>query len=90
MTIFYAIVGVPLCLLYLSNIGNIMATSFKWIYSRLCKCQLRRRRTQDKYRIKALPQQLHTGIIKLHEASQQGLVQFSLLVKQIYKCNQGG
>ena len=39
VTIFYAIIGMPLFLLYLSNIGDIMATSFKWTYSRLCKCQ---------------------------------------------------
>lgn len=39
VTIFYAIIGIPLFLLYLSNIGDIMAKSFKWTYSRLCKCQ---------------------------------------------------
>jgi len=38
-TIFYAIIGMPLFLLYLSNIGDILATSFKWTYSRICKCQ---------------------------------------------------
>ena len=44
VTIFYAVVGVPLFLLYLSNIGQIFATSFKWTYSRLCKCQIFHRR----------------------------------------------
>ena len=44
VTIFYAVVGVPLFLLYLSNIGQIFATSFKWTYSRLCKCQILKRR----------------------------------------------
>ena len=39
-TIFYAVIGIPLFLLYLSNIGQIFATSFKWTYSRLCKCQI--------------------------------------------------
>lgn len=39
-TIFYAIIGMPLFLLYLSNIGDILATSFKWTYSRICKCQM--------------------------------------------------
>ena len=38
-TIFYTIAGIPLFLLYLSNIGDILATSFKWTYSRICKCQ---------------------------------------------------
>ena len=40
VTIFYTIIGIPLFLLYLSNIGDIMATSFKWTYSRVCKCQV--------------------------------------------------
>jgi len=71
VTIVYAIVGVPLFLLYLSNIGEIFATSFKWSYSRLCKCQIlkvqRLRRAQ--YRVDALPQQIHSarGIIDLQE-----------------------
>ena len=42
-TIFYAVIGIPLFLLYLSNIGQIFATSLKWTYSRLCKCQILRR-----------------------------------------------
>ena len=53
VTMIYAVIGVPLFLLYLSNIGEIFATSFKWTYSRLCKCQLLRRRRQ--YRVDALP-----------------------------------
>ncbi|XP_066584788.1 potassium channel subfamily K member 18 isoform X5 [Prorops nasuta] len=42
-TIVYAIVGMPLFLLYLSNIGDILATSFKWTYARCCLCRCRRR-----------------------------------------------
>lgn len=38
-TIFYAIFGMPLFLLYLSNIGDVMARSFKWIYANLCLCR---------------------------------------------------
>nr|CAH7766888.1 unnamed protein product [Callosobruchus chinensis] len=38
-TIVYAIVGMPLFLLYLSNIGDIMARSFKWIYANCCLCR---------------------------------------------------
>jgi len=43
MSIFYAVFGVPLFLLYLSNIGNIMARSFKWSYKNLCGCYLAKR-----------------------------------------------
>lgn len=42
-TIVYAIIGMPLFLLYLSNIGDILARSFKWIYARCCLCKCRRR-----------------------------------------------
>jgi hypothetical protein len=33
-TMLYTIIGIPLFLLYISSIGDIMATSFKWTYSR--------------------------------------------------------
>jgi hypothetical protein len=39
ITIIYAIIGMPLFLLYLSNIGEIFAKSFKWTYAKLCLCQ---------------------------------------------------
>ncbi len=56
VTILYAIIGIPLFLLYLTNIGGILAKSFKWTYARLCKCQIclryfgrRRRRKRRKH-----------------------------------------
>ena len=68
-TIFYAIFGIPLFLLYLSNIGDIMAKSFKFIYSRICKCQRDHKppeqipsgilKKPDSYRIQMLPQHVH-------------------------------
>lgn len=39
ITIMYAIIGMPLFLLYLSNIGDILAKSFKWTYAKCCLCQ---------------------------------------------------
>ncbi|XP_026319072.1 uncharacterized protein LOC113229625 isoform X3 [Hyposmocoma kahamanoa] len=36
VTIFYAIVGIPLMLLCLSNIGDVMASSFRFLYWRVC------------------------------------------------------
>ena len=61
VTMIYAVIGVPLFLLYLSNIGEIFATSFKWTYSRLCKCQLLRRK-RPTYRVDALPHAIHGGL----------------------------
>lgn len=37
-TIFYAIIGIPLMLLYLTNIGDILAKAFRYLYSRACAC----------------------------------------------------
>ncbi|XP_011306037.1 uncharacterized protein [Fopius arisanus] len=36
VTIFYAILGIPLMLLCLSNIGDIMASSFRFLYWKVC------------------------------------------------------
>ncbi|XP_045129800.1 potassium channel subfamily K member 18-like [Portunus trituberculatus] len=37
-TILYAIVGMPLMLLYMSNVGEVLAHIFKFIYFRVCSC----------------------------------------------------
>ncbi|CAH0549384.1 unnamed protein product [Brassicogethes aeneus] len=53
-TIVYAIIGMPLFLLYLSNIGDIMARSFKWVYANCCLCRwcpgVSRRRAERRMR----------------------------------------
>ncbi|MPC12936.1 Potassium channel subfamily K member 18 [Portunus trituberculatus] len=36
VTIFYAIIGIPLMLLCLTNIGDAMASSFRFMYRRVC------------------------------------------------------
>ncbi|XP_063599989.1 TWiK family of potassium channels protein 18-like [Penaeus indicus] len=36
-TILYAIVGMPLMLLYMSNVGEILAKAFKFLYFRACR-----------------------------------------------------
>lgn len=64
MTIFYAIVGMPLFLLYLSNIGDIMAKSFKWIYAKVCLCRIcpgvaKRREARTRRKIRALERHMN-------------------------------
>lgn len=54
----------PLFLLYLSNIGDIMATSFKWTYSTCCKLRRRRKKEPPGYRMKFLPGQIHPDLAK--------------------------
>lgn len=39
-TVVYAIFGMPLFLLYLSNIGDLLAKSFKWLYAKICLCKM--------------------------------------------------
>ncbi|KAK3877621.1 hypothetical protein Pcinc_017656 [Petrolisthes cinctipes] len=48
--ILYSVVGIPLLLVFLANIGEFLATSFRYIYSRLCCrwCRVRRRFTEMK------------------------------------------
>lgn len=54
----------PLFLLYLSNIGDIMAKSFKWIYAKVCLCRIcpgvaKRRESRNRRKIRALQRQLN-------------------------------
>nr|CAD7392490.1 unnamed protein product [Timema cristinae] len=53
-TILYAIIGMPLFLLYLSNIGDVLAKSFKWTYAKcfLCKGCTRREIPERHRRLK--------------------------------------
>ena len=37
LSIFYALVGIPIMLLYCATIGSILATSFKYLYTKLCR-----------------------------------------------------
>lgn len=46
----YAIIGIPLLLLFLANIGDVMATAFKITYSRMCCRWCRSRRKISEYR----------------------------------------
>jgi hypothetical protein len=38
-TMLYALLGIPVMCLYMANIGGILASSFKYLYSKLCRCE---------------------------------------------------
>ncbi|XP_013776127.1 TWiK family of potassium channels protein 18-like, partial [Limulus polyphemus] len=65
VTILYAIVGIPLMFLYLTNIGDLLAKSFKYLYGRLCGCKpqdgRRRRRHVEHYRVHHIVLQENTS-----------------------------
>ena len=43
--ILYALVGIPLMIVFTAHIGDLMADAFRWMYSRVCCrwCRVRRR-----------------------------------------------
>jgi len=54
ITMIYALLGIPLTFLYLSNIGNFMANTFRLFYKRVCcdifccqKCDRDRQKTRS-------------------------------------------
>lgn len=78
-TILYAIIGMPLFLLYLSNIGDILAKSFKWIYAKVFLCHIcpgvRRRRAlreQRKERARTLDPYL-VGFVVVNRIQLEGV-----------------
>ncbi|XP_063930178.1 potassium channel subfamily K member 9 isoform X2 [Zophobas morio] len=73
-TIVYAIIGMPLFLLYLSNIGDIMARSFKWIYANCCLCRwcpgVAKRRAERKRLREQLRGEYEEGVEEEEEENQ--------------------
>lgn len=67
VTIFYAILGIPLMLLCLSNIGDIMATSFRFLYWRVCcfVCQKRPKKRQRGRSFRVPPKNEYVHLIML-------------------------
>lgn len=43
LTVVYAVFGIPLYVLYFMNMGKILATTFRWLYTRLYECSMDRK-----------------------------------------------
>ncbi|ALC40566.1 CG8713 [Drosophila busckii] len=74
VTILYAIIGMPLFLLYLSNIGDVLAKSFKWIYSKVCLCRIcpgvaKRRIIRERRKLRQLARALQQHQLESARAS---------------------
>ncbi|XP_042875422.1 potassium channel subfamily K member 18-like [Penaeus japonicus] len=41
VTIVYALLGIPLMLLYLSSVGDLLSRALKWLWWRMCRCRRR-------------------------------------------------
>ena len=41
VTMLYALLGIPLMFIYMANIGTVLASSFKFLYSKVCRCEAR-------------------------------------------------
>uniref|UniRef100_D3TPA4 Tandem pore domain K+ channel n=1 Tax=Glossina morsitans morsitans TaxID=37546 RepID=D3TPA4_GLOMM len=66
----------PLFLLYLSNIGDVLAKSFKWTYSKVCLCRIcpgvaKRRLIRERRKLKQLA--INRALADLENARQSTL-----------------
>lgn len=90
----------PLFLLYLSNIGDIMAKSFKWIYAKVCLCRIcpgvaKRRESRNRRKLRALQRELnedydenvshvHKNFIDMNETQSEKLFHKLCNTQQLY------
>ncbi|KAJ9584750.1 hypothetical protein L9F63_020900, partial [Diploptera punctata] len=64
ITIVYALIGIPLMLVYLSTVGDVLARNFRRLYSRLCgngSCHSRNKNSSSKTKLSSTESYLSTG-----------------------------
>lgn len=74
VTIIYALIGIPLMLMYLSTVGDFLARNFRKMYGKLCGCRIRRvpnnsssaahssSSVADAYRVRHITSKAHNSI----------------------------
>lgn len=62
LTIIYAIIGVPLMLLFLTNIGDVFAKTFTWLYRRFVWYKSRLNLWRQRKRLVQMRQRLETQV----------------------------
>ncbi|KAB7501096.1 TWiK family of potassium channels protein 7 [Armadillidium nasatum] len=53
ITILYALLGIPLMLLYLSSVGDLLSRVLKWIWSKVCRCGRKKRKNPNESLVRA-------------------------------------
>ena len=66
VTMLYALVGIPLMFIYMANIGTVLASSFKFLYSKVCRCEAK----PDLPTSASLPAMSREDTISLRQACQ--------------------
>ncbi|XP_068207379.1 LOW QUALITY PROTEIN: TWiK family of potassium channels protein 7-like [Palaemon carinicauda] len=81
-TILYNVIGIPLLLVFLANIGDFLANSFKYIYSRLCCrwCRWRRRVSEKKKKQKPESRELWKDDVGYESYMPTGRVDVPIVV----------
>ena len=82
--ILYALVGIPLMIVFTAHIGDLMADAFRWMYSRVC-CRWCRVRRRDNELMEGLDRTKEFRISKFSKKFLKNVQK--MFFETIYSCN---